>query len=166
MTDYVEAAKQGLKAAELADRARKEIDEVFAELDQQIRKGMNGKISIYRRQNVKRKNPLSIADATATFINDMRAYWAISVSNPRVLKGPVKDLAEWEQDPAGYPCKIGWGKKTYICEDREALERTLAELLQDPLVGEKLYALMRLGDNAEEELGAVETPAGNAGDAL
>ena len=50
MADYVEAFKQGLKAAEAAEHSRKEIDAVFVEINRQLFKATDGKISIERRE--------------------------------------------------------------------------------------------------------------------
>ncbi|MHC4443583.1 MAG: hypothetical protein ACYTA5_13380 [Planctomycetota bacterium] len=57
-------------------------------------------------------------------------------------------------DRCGYPCKLIWSQQEHVCEDRIALESCLAELLRDPIVGERLYALMNLKpqeDGAETE---------------
>ncbi len=50
MADYVEAFNQGLEAAEAADHSRKEIDAVFVEINSQLSKATDGKISIERRE--------------------------------------------------------------------------------------------------------------------
>ena len=58
-------------------------------------------------------------------------------------------MAEWSQDRAGYPCRIKLGLKELYCEDKEALEARLAALLEDPIVGEALYDLVRLKSEVE-----------------
>jgi hypothetical protein len=142
MADYIKAFKQGIEAAQATDRAKKEIGEVFKELNNQLLSGLGNKISIYLKEIVPRaaitkgiKLPLAVDYANK--------YWAIVASNPSVDKGPVKELARWSMDRAGYPCKITWKDMQYKCEDKAALEHVLAELLQDPLVGETLYSLMK-----------------------
>jgi hypothetical protein len=37
---------------------------------------------------------------------------------------------------------VGWGEVERYCQDKEALERTLAELVHDPVVAEKLLITM------------------------
>jgi hypothetical protein len=150
MADYIDAFKQGLGAAEAADRARKEIDAVFEELDMQLKKATGKKISIDRKEYEK---PKSFQEAISIniFAKTKETYWAIVALNPSVAKSPVKQLAIWSMDRAGYPCKIVWSGDDHTCEDKEALENSLAELLRDPLVGEILHTLMQLEDNTPEE---------------
>jgi len=150
MVDYFEAFKQGLDAAEAADRARKEIDTVFADLNQQLFESTGGKISIERREY---EVPKSLWEAISIEFppKPKEKYWAIVVFNPSVSKSPVKQLARWSIDRAGYPCKIVWGGEDHTCEDGEALENSFAELLRDPLVGEKLYVLLQLKETKPEE---------------
>jgi hypothetical protein len=141
MVDYAGALKQGLSAAEVADRARKEIDAVFVELDSQIRKATEGKISM-ERQEFETEQGLFVALRWPP--KPRETYWAIVAHNPRVGKSYAKELARWTQARGGYPCKIVLGNAELICEDREALENSLALLLRDSLVGENLQALMQM----------------------
>ena len=48
MADFIEAFKTGIAAAKAAELARKEIDEIFTDVDRQIREGSEGKVSIKR----------------------------------------------------------------------------------------------------------------------
>jgi hypothetical protein len=64
-------------------------------------------------------------------------------SNPKVGGSRFKELARWKQAKEGYPCSLTWDKQERQCEDRTALEEALAELLKDPGIGEKLYALTK-----------------------
>ncbi|NQS97638.1 MAG: hypothetical protein HQ591_04220 [candidate division Zixibacteria bacterium] len=145
MTDYVSAFEQGLLAAEEADRTRKEIEKIFSDLDLQIKEKTAGKISISIEERERERSP-NILSAFPMFEPKYK-YHVISAHNPKIPESPVKILAEWTQDRRGYPCKIEWGGSVTSCEDGEALENTLAELLTDPIVGEKLYALMRLTED-------------------
>ena len=142
MADYIKAFKQGLEAALVADRARKEIDEVFADLNNQLSKETKNKICIERREYEKGhtlsevlKNP---------FLPLSGKSWVIVVFDPSVDESPVKKLAIWSMDRAGYPCKIVWKNVDVSCEDKEALENSLSDLLRDPLVGEKLHSLIQM----------------------
>ena len=143
MADYIKAFKHGLGAAEAADRARNEIRAVFVELDEQLKKETGNKISIDRKEfNMPQTLPEAL---TLVGLGKKReTYWAIIALNPSFAESPAKILATWSMDRAGYPCKIVWGGEDHTCEDKEALENSLAELLQDPLVGEKLQAQMQL----------------------
>ena len=110
MVDYIEAFRQGLDAAEAADRARKEIDTIFADLNRQLKKATGNKIGIDRRE-YEYKAPQSIWDTLSLKLppKPKEKYWAIAAFNPSVSESPVKQLARWSIDRAGYPCKIAWG---------------------------------------------------------
>lgn len=138
MTDYVKAFQKGLSAAENAVRIRKEIEKIFNELDRQILENTSGTISISIQE---REGPSNLK----TFIDGkINKYHVICAINTKVAESSEKELAKWTQDRRGYPCKIEWGGSKIICEDGEALANALAELLADPIVGEKLYSLMNL----------------------
>lgn len=149
MTDYFAALKRGLEAAEATDRARKEIDEVFYDLNEQLAKETKEKIRIDRKEYETQK--WNFASGSIFDLIKKETYWVLVAFNPSIAKSPVTKLANWFMDRAGYPCKIKLGDKVFICEDREALENSIAELLQDPLVGEKLYALMQLEETEQED---------------
>jgi len=143
MTDFINAFKGGLGAAEAADRARRDIDEVFSDLDSQIREGSDGKLSIARVEFEIEKsswNALLISFPP----KPKETYWAIAATNPTIKQSHESELAKWQMDPLGYPCKLSWSQNEYICVDRAALESCLADLLRDPTVGEYLYVLMNL----------------------
>lgn len=154
MADYISSFKEGLAAAEAAKLAKKEIDEVFVEFDKEIKKVSEGKVSIIRKKLKKYEKETTTIQESVRFMVEPRPtinYWAIVAYNPTIPESPVKELAEWNQDRLGFPCRIGWGNIKHTCEDRQALENTLAELLRDPVVGELLYALMRLGPPSHTE---------------
>jgi hypothetical protein len=136
MVNYVQAFHDGLAAAKAANRAKSEIDKVFADLNREIQRTSRKKLNIIRKK-IK--------------ISPKFEYWTIVASNPLIANCPKEELAKWSQDKAGYPCKIAWGNEDYQCLDKEALEETLAKLLRDPLVGETLSALMKLEPNQPHE---------------
>lgn len=158
MTDYTKAFKEGLTAAKDADIARREINEVFKELDQQIRKGSDGKIAVDRRQYEVRESGWQSMFTIQPKVKE--TYWAITAHNPSFPDSPVKQLARWTPGRAGYPCKIVWGDTEMSCYDRQSLESSLAEVLRDPLVGEKIYELMNLKPQNEEE-DSIDKPKDN-----
>lgn len=143
MSNYIDAYKKGLQAAEEADQARKEIDEVFVELSNQIGEASAGMICIKRREKSVPRGYLEQMTRVAAGLTQEK-YWAIVAYNPKAETPPEKELAKWDQDPRGYPCRIVWGDTKYFCEDREALETNLAKLISDPITGETLYALTKL----------------------
>jgi hypothetical protein len=142
MADFKDAFKQGLDAAEKAEIARKEVDNVFAELDQQMREASDGKIGIHRQEYYV---PEPGALVLPYFISGKKreTYLSITAYNPNVANSD-KQLAKWNQNRTGYPCKIVFDESEWYCADRESLETALAELLRNPIVGEKLSSLLIL----------------------
>ena len=141
MTDFAQAFNEGLSTAQVAELAKQEIQEVLEELGQQILAASSGKVVIEVVKLPDDLNPL--VQIAASLGPGVPHHWAITARNPAVA-GSRKELARWVEDPRGYPCRVSgpWGE-TY-CEDREALERCLADVLKQPVAAQKIYALMRL----------------------
>jgi hypothetical protein len=143
MVDYTKALKQGFEAARRADAARKEIDEVFIELNNQVLKATDNKLSIERREYEEQQSYPNISLSAfmgAQTIN----VWYIVAYNPTIGKNKEAKIARWVRDKAGYPCIVKWSDQERICEDREALSLSLSELLSDPIVGQILYRLSNM----------------------
>lgn len=153
MVDYTLAFKKGLDAAEAAERAKKEIDSVFEDLDMQVCRAAEGKISIKRKEFEVKPTAWDWAKTLSDFITPRgkETYWAIVAYNPKITDSQVKELARWKQGRGGYPCKISFGGTDCTCEDKEGLENTLGNLLSDPMVGENLRLLMQLQEEKTVE---------------
>lgn len=159
MADFISAFKEGLEAAEQAKIARQEIREVFAELENQMMQGSEGKLKIYlaqrsREKIIKQAIPTALSGIFQNFDrfanpNNLEHYSAIVAENPTQPQS-VKELAEWSQERAGYPCRIKYSNLNQSCSDRESLEMSLVELLRDPIVGEKLASLTMLGEGVQD----------------
>ncbi len=151
MVDFKIAYKEGKALAAESDRAREEIDSVFKQLNDQLKEISDGKIKIERNFFDKKTYPprpkILAHIPTAPRIIE---YQAITAVNPKIPDSPVKKLAKWSIDKMGYPCKIIWDDKEQFCEDKEALELVLSELLRDPVVAETIYALENLTPEIEE----------------
>jgi hypothetical protein len=148
MPDYAKSLEEGFEAARKAEVAKKEIDEVFKELNTQVIKVTEGKVYIERKEfKEEEKDYETAAISILKYAYPRRViikYWVIIAFNPIVNPENVLHLARWEMDRGGYPCKVIWSKQDHICEDMEALANCLADLLKDPVVGEKLYTLTKL----------------------
>jgi len=145
MVDFITAFQEGLNAAEIADKNKREINSVFDELNRQLSEATDGKVKVVIRDNILEALSRSISLFTVNQPKKNQAIWAL---NP-LFQSSSKELAIWNQDPNGYPCKISFGNKEHYCEDKSDLENTLAIMLQDPIVGETLSKLIRLSE-AEE----------------
>lgn len=71
-------------------------------------------------------------------------YKALTARNPKSVNPAVKELAKWKQSAEGFPCTLIRAKTERQFEDRESLERGLADLLKDPGVGEILLSLTQM----------------------
>jgi len=143
MPDFTKALEEGFAAARKADAARKEIGEVFDELQAQILQATENKVVIERRllrDDSQLADPLAIIGLGRPVLR----HWAIVAINPSADGDKIFQLARWGMDKAGYPCTVTWSKQDHICEDKEALINCLSDLLKDPVVGEKLYTLKQL----------------------
>lgn len=145
MVDYAAALTEGIDAAKQAELAAKEIDRVFAELSANVRDGSGGQVEIGRQQ-VEGPPPPFGSNPLAPVAEALRraggSYTAITARSPHLPEDPGKVLARWQPNPEGYPCRVSWAGQVRICEDREALEQCLLDLLRDPGVGRKIRALM------------------------
>lgn len=149
MTDFKAAFNQGIEAAEKTMEAKRQIEEVFANLNKDLSDVTDGKLAIFVRQY--KKKIFSIFVNTDTKLdsdteNDNSFGFAIAARNLLLDGGPNKLLAEWSEDRRGFPCKVSWGSIDYICEDKSSLELSLQHLLRDPIIADILLSLMRLSD--------------------
>ena len=142
MIDYAKALQEGFEAAQKANLARKEIKAVLEKFRDDILAGSGGKLLIEIKQFEEKVSPLDIMKRGALAQFEREVYFAITASNPTVEKPLYKELARWKQSRDGYPCSLIVNRQESQLEDRTALELGLAELLRDPRVGEKLYALV------------------------
>jgi hypothetical protein len=152
MTDFRQALRTGLEAAERADFARQEIDNVFRELNEQVMSVSGGKLLIERKL-MKPPPRTPLGNLAETFLGPRkRRHFAIVASNPTISEGTEQPIADWSQDDAGYPCSVAWSGREHICEDRESLSNSLEELLKDPGVAHTLSKLMKAPPNEPEQV--------------
>lgn len=149
MVDFKSAVKDGFDAAEKAELARREVREVLARLKSDVLDFSGGRLSVDLAEFQRFRRPRTLAETfvdptTVLGLRTPEVYFALAATNPKVKDSPTKDLAEWKQAANGYPCTLTWVGQQRQCEDREALEECLADLLRDPLIGEKLQSLMNL----------------------
>jgi hypothetical protein len=141
VSNFKSAFNEGLEAAQKAKAARLEIDNVFKDLNQQLTEVSEGKLTIAQEQL---ELPRPWAAQLATLLEPPEKYWAIVARNPTIEGSSFQELCKWESGRAGYPCKLTWGGNEHYCEDKQALENTLSNLLRDPIIAEKLVSLMDL----------------------
>lgn len=148
MADYRSAIQAGLDAYNDAERARREITEVFEEFAKGVQDASKGHIGIQRS---KRTTPFATAQAIKRTFGPSVSL----VEEPLVLVAAGRDkqdseiLCEYSLGERGYPVKLIYGRRNVSCHDRESLEQELQELLAHPETGGKLGRLMS-GDHTTE----------------
>jgi len=145
MTDFKAALKEGFAAAERAKRAHTEIDDVLRKLREDVFAASNGNLLIAVTEFNEPILPTSLEAAMGIGPalwgkRRHRSYQALAATNPKT-KSSAKELAKWNKGRDGYPCKVSWTEERQ-CEDRKALEKCLADLLTDSVVGDILRSLM------------------------
>ena len=140
MVDFTASLNKGISAAQNAERNRAEIYTVFKEMNAQLSHATDGKIDI---ELVQFDEPSNILTNTLASIFQNKKYWAVAVRQKVHKTYGARELARWKQDPAGYPCWITIGDTQLACENKEALETALAELISTPAAGEIIYQAIK-----------------------
>jgi hypothetical protein len=135
MVDFVEALRSGIDAAEVAEKNKQEIAGVFGELNRQLADGFDGQVLI--GTGTARNLVTAILNVTTRY-----GRGAIFASNPKKSDEQSLDLAGWYSGVNGYPCIIALLDREVSCEDRQALEETLKQMLASPDVGGKIRRLI------------------------
>lgn len=160
MADFSLSFKKGIEAARIAENNRQEIRSVLKAVNDALSLETEGKVAL-RIQVIRPKTGNIVIDFLQ---NPLPSRTILEAHNPQALGGPVWELCEWSEDPNGYPCKIQRDRTEFVCEDKEALESALQNLLEDPGVGRRLYNLMHIedkGQGSQESSRAQERPAVN-----
>jgi len=131
--DYKSSIEAGLDAAKKAHDARKEIETVIENLSEAL---SEYDIKISKVEEVESNKLAEIMNPFAP--KKCKEYIAASKGGARKL------LAAWTQTSKGYPCSLTYDNNTYSCHNKEALEKNLADMMANPVVGEKIFYLIRL----------------------
>jgi len=141
MAKYIDSLNKGLSAAKDAERNREEIAAIFRELNEQLAIATDGKVAIER---IEFREPSVLPGLGLASIFDRKKYWALAVVFlPSKTVAPA-EIARWEQDNSGYPCRVMFGVDKYYCDDKAGLEGVLETLLADAAVGEVLHKYMTM----------------------
>lgn len=142
MVDFKASLAQGLKAAAEAEASRKEIRHVFEELNVVLAEETEGNVLIELAEEVQRPNPLTsgLMSISQMMVNS-KTVPVIRCRNPQVI-GRSERLCEYSMGRAGYPFQLKIDREEWVCHDRVSLEKALADLLRDPVVGEKITRVM------------------------
>lgn len=143
MTDFAAAFKQGQVAAQLAIKAKTEIDEAFSAFSRGLSDATNGKLTAFRAEYSSLPGLINsaIASMAETSRPQPKESW-ICVRNLLAENTKDKKLARWERPHEGFPCTIIYDKQQVRCHDRDGLESALADFLSNAWVGEQLRELL------------------------
>lgn len=153
--DFSGAFKQGLDAALQAEVSRMEIRGVIQDLSRQINIATDGRLEIEILQynpaaqlfnyftSTKQLATLSPPQASPQpeEPKETSGLW-ICARNVKSNDDSFLRLAKWEQPHEGYPCTITVSGKESRSHDKESLQNTLAAMLSDAWVGERLRQLL------------------------
>ena len=162
MTDFLTAFRSGQEAAEKADLAREEIASVFRELNEQLRGPTEGRVEILTREfqgHDDNSFGIGISSRYSAVVGRAPTHWAVAARNPKAADKALRELASWQQDRAGYPCKLSWGGVERTCHDRVSLHEALAAMLEDGIIAGRITGVMRLPDAMPKADGAAVPPS-------
>lgn len=134
MADFKESFRKGIEAAQIAENNRREIRSVLKALDDQLCAETGGNLK-FRIQEKKASSGNAIID----FLNrPFPQRVVIEAYNPKAPNSPSFELCDWMEGPNGYPCRISRGANVFTCEDKEALETALGDLLENSTIARRL----------------------------
>jgi hypothetical protein len=148
MVDFIGSFQKGLDAAQKAEKNKQEIYSVLRVLNEQLMQVSDGKleISIYTKS-------LPLLGLLSVVANEHKgAYSYLAAINPLAEKRDHVELAKWKLDSNGYPLLITTSDYDIYCEDKEAVEKALQDLISNPVVGEKLYSVMKQKPKSADQI--------------
>ncbi|KPN91689.1 hypothetical protein [Pseudomonas nunensis] len=147
MVDFIGSFNKGLSAAQQAEKNREEIYSVLESLNKQLEDASKGTVKIDVLQKT-----IPLFEMFTNPKTTAKPYSFLAAFNPLAEIYKPSELAKWALDPNGYPCLITTEEGDIYCEDKSGLERGLQILISSPMVGEKIYSVMK------QKLKAVDDP--------
>jgi len=145
MSKFKSSFEKGIESANEAKKSREEIEQVFYDLNKDLSEITNNKLEIVIHEfteNIGNGALASLGSILAGNSSDQyRNYLGLGARNPDDSSS-IYEIARWSQGRAGYPCKIKFGNKSFICEDKDGLIDALSEMLEDPKIGETLQSII------------------------
>jgi hypothetical protein len=143
MNDFVKAFQLGQTAAEKAQADRTSIARILNKLQTEVLEATNQTIEITLAEQTAMKDLLSHATTINALLEEVPGkkrgrVLFLCARNIKVENSKLTQLAKWEEDPAGFPCRLMFGKNDLISYDGQQLEQALIKFLADPVVGEEL----------------------------
>lgn len=155
MANFKSAFDQGLKAAADAAAIISEINAIFDQMNAEVSAASDGKVNI-KRETRREGGAMAALLGLGVFSSktppkEIEYITYIVAFNPLANTDNKSDIGEIDIHKRGYPCQIKFGGDKYLCEDKKSLERILALMLTDPVVGKELYRLINLPVGSNEQ---------------
>lgn len=154
---FEDAFRNGIAAFEDAERAIREIVEVFSGFAGDVSRASGGKVEVMRGG---KKEVISGflqvinfgAPAAPPALEPHTCLIACAILPQGAPSNDSKYLlAEYALSPAGYPVTLAYSDESIQCLDRQSLGRALERMLKHPDTGGKLLRLMRLVDRHRQQ---------------
>ena len=142
MASFIDAFRDGMAAAKTVRENFREVQRVLLHLKEEVFIETSGRVSVRICRLVsKDKLNWSTLEDTLKLRKDDVHYYAICADNPQVQDSLI-ELARWEQDKTGYPCRITTEGRVFHCDNRDKLEAGLQEMLRQTENGMRIARLM------------------------
>lgn len=144
MIDFGDALMRGLDAAQRADRAHEEINEVLQTVASDLLVATGKRLAFSVQKFDKNMDPFGIAGNSALLLMRPRPTetWLAIKETDASSDTPWTKLARWELATEGYPCRLIYDRMDVQCHDREALIEGLAAMLSTAWIGDKINRLL------------------------
>lgn len=140
--NFEESISIGIERADVAERNKEEIEEIFNDFSQSFQRASNNKIYAEiksKQRTIALEKPNPILGITAAFMNSLsyESYKALVLSNG----SQQYEIAEIIENEDGYPLRIKIKDDTSAYSDQESLVDGLSRLVTRTEVG-KFYKLL------------------------
>ncbi|WP_026878527.1 hypothetical protein WMO13_06490 [Ignatzschineria larvae DSM 13226] len=153
MSLFTESFQKGIENANKVEKQKREIEEVFKELDREILNATEGIISIEIKENT-RVNIWGTQKRDENFLKQYTALIAIVLKQDSKQKS--YELAEIKTaDNGGYPCRVIFDNQSNEALDKQSLRLIISDMLSSPKIGMIFNELLKHYQkvrNEEEEL--------------
>lgn len=122
MSRFKSLAQRGLLKADITEANLKQVEEIFSDLDSEIKEQTGGLVSFLKVG----PEPLAV------WMNQLRPEIEMKKEGRLILKGSnnlVEVVATWEQASDGYPFTIKYQNERNDCWDEKSLVNTLGNII-------------------------------------
>lgn len=133
--DYTKSLQKGLAAFQIAEEARQELTSAVEKLSQDMQSLTDGRLQLFLRpatKSVPVKNFSLFANYMMPLEHKTVEYLALVCKNPKDARTQTEEVCELTLSKEGYPMYLRWRGRSTSAQNRESLEATFAEMIEDP----------------------------------